>query len=355
MRRVAQLLIFTLFTSSLVCLAKKKKKTDEEMTQVLALPKDPPGAVVADVPRLIFHVSPLSSKGLLSQQTRDALKSLLQQTKGAQIVSIRAFVAGSGDLRRVQTILSEVLTEKKMNLPALSVVQVGGLPLAGAQVVLESVATDRRVQNEHGLGFFSGQASTMRDVLGPLQKMTEKAGFSADSVRRITCFLSDLDNVGVVRAKAQTAFPSAALDVVQLQRSTLEDFAECEAVAALSTTPEKAMSFFEPESGKSSQIAIVGPGKVALTGTQVGFRFQDEDIRQAFGRLGKTLESVGGSFKNIAVTHLYPLNRRTADRIEKIRFEFCDPAMPPANTLLLFEGLPGLDAAFAIDVIAVLR
>jgi enamine deaminase RidA (YjgF/YER057c/UK114 family) len=354
-RRVALLLTITLFTSSPLCLGKKKKKTEEELTQVLALPKDPPSAVVADVPRLVFHVSPLSAKGLLSQQTRDALKSLLQQTKGAQIVKLRAFVAGSGDMRRVQTIVSEVFSEKRMNLPALSVVQVGGLPLEGAQVVIESIASDKRVQNEQGLAFISGQPSTMKDVLGPLEKMTERAGFPAASVRRVTCFLSDLDQVAPIRGKAQAAFPRAALDFVQLQRSTLEDFAECEAVAALKTAPPKAVSFFEPQAGKYSQMALVGPVKVALTGTQVGFRFQDEDVRLAFGRLGKALDSVGGSFKNVAMTHVYPLNRGTADRIRKIRFEFCDSETPPASTLLLFEGLPGLDAAFAIDVIAVVQ
>ncbi len=354
MRRVALFLILTLSTSSLPCFVKKKKKTEEELTQVLALPKDPPSAVTADVSRLVFHVSPLTAKGLLSQQTRDALKSLLQQTKGGQIVKLRAFVAGSGDLRRVQTIVSEVFTEKKMNLPVLSVVQVGGLPLAGAQVVLESFTSDRRVQNERGLGFISGQPSNMKDPLGPLQKITEKAGFGASTIRRVTCFLTDLDRVAEIRGQAQTAFPSAALDFVQLQRSTLEDFAECEAVAMLKTAPSSPLSFFEPEPGKYSQIAMVGPGKVALTGTQVGFRFQDEDVRLAFGRLGKALESVGGNFKNVGVTHMYPLSRGTADRIRKIRYEFLDGTRPPASTLLLFEGLPGLDAAFAIDVIAVL-
>ncbi|MEO8132029.1 MAG: Rid family hydrolase [Bryobacteraceae bacterium] len=276
MRRVAFLLTITLSTNPLLCLAKKKKKTEEELTQVLALPKDPPSAIVADVPRMVFHVSPLSGKGLLSQQTRDALKNLLQQTKGAQIVKLRAFVAGSGDLRRVQTIVSEVFTDKKMNLPVLSVVQVGGLPLAGAQVVLEATSTDRKVQNEYGLGFLSGQPSTMKDVLGPLKRMTEKAGFSAPSVKRVTCFLSDLDNVTALRGQAQAAYPNAALDFVQLQRSTLEDLAECEAVASLSRAPAQAVSFFEPQAGKYSQVAFVGPGKVALTGTQVGFRFQDE-------------------------------------------------------------------------------
>jgi enamine deaminase RidA (YjgF/YER057c/UK114 family) len=351
-RRVALLVAITLFTLPLVCSAKKKKP--EEVTQVLPVPKDPPFAVVAEVRRLVFHVSPLSAKGLLSQQTKDALKSLFQQTRGAQIVKLRAFVAGSGDLRRVQTIVSETFTEKKMNLPALTVVQVGGLPLEGAQVVLESIASDRKPQNEQGLAFISGQPSTMKDPLGPLQTMALKAGLEAGSVRRVTCFLTSLDSVSTIRGQAQTAFPKAAANFVQLQRSSLEDFAECEAVAALKSAPRSPLDLFEAQPGRYSQAAFVAPGKVALTGSQVGFRFQDEDVRLAFGRLGKALEGVGAGFHNVAMTHLYPLSRSTADRIREIRFEFCDAAKPPASTLLLFEGLPGLDAAFAIDIVAVL-
>lgn len=38
---------------------KKKKKEDE--TQTLQVPKDPPGAVVAETRRLVFHVTPLSA------------------------------------------------------------------------------------------------------------------------------------------------------------------------------------------------------------------------------------------------------------------------------------------------------
>jgi enamine deaminase RidA (YjgF/YER057c/UK114 family) len=352
-RRVALVLSVALFALPLICSAKKKKP--EEVTQVLAIPKDPPSAVVAEVQRLVFHVSPLSGKGLLSQQTRDALKNLLQQTRGAQIVKLRAFVAGSGDLRRVQTIVSETFTDKKMNLPALSVIQVGGLPLEGAQVVLESTSSDnKKLQNEQGLAFFSGQPSTMKDPVGPLQKMVQKAGLEGASVRRVTCFLSTLEGVNGVRGQLQTAFPKAAADFVQLERASLADTAECEAVAALKTAPARPMVLIEPEAGKYSQAAFVAPGKVALTGTQVGFRFQDEDVRLAFGRLGKALEGVGANFKSVAMTHIYPLSASTANRIRKIRFEFYDAAKPPASTLLLFEGLPGLDAAFGIDIVAVL-
>ena len=57
---------------------KNKKKTEEPVTQTLPLLKDPPSAIAAETDRLIFQVSPLSNKGLLSQQVRDALKALLR-------------------------------------------------------------------------------------------------------------------------------------------------------------------------------------------------------------------------------------------------------------------------------------
>src|ERR1700687_4753389 len=83
---------------------RKKKKSEDDVTQVLQLPKDPPSAVIAETGRIGFYVSPLSSKGLLSQQVRDALKALHRSVGSATIVKLRAFVAGSGDMRRVQAI-----------------------------------------------------------------------------------------------------------------------------------------------------------------------------------------------------------------------------------------------------------
>src|SRR5207249_9902106 len=100
---------------------------------VTPLHKDPPRALLAKTARLGFYVPLLSSRGLLSQQVRDALKAMQRNLGGANIVKLRAFVAGSGDMRRVQAIVSETFTERRLSLPALRVVQVGGLPLEGAQ------------------------------------------------------------------------------------------------------------------------------------------------------------------------------------------------------------------------------
>src|ERR1051326_8261884 len=112
--------------------AQKKKK--EEITQTLQLPKELPGAVVGDTRRLTFHVTPLSAKGLLSQQIRDALKAVGRDAGNETVLHIRAFAAGSGDLRRVRDLVSEFFTEHRQPLPSLSLIQSGGLPMEGAQV-----------------------------------------------------------------------------------------------------------------------------------------------------------------------------------------------------------------------------
>src|SRR5579862_1496611 len=115
-----------------------KQKKKKEANQTLPPAKELPSAVTAETERLAFGASPLIGKGLLSQQTRDALKALLKTNHGT-IVKLRAFVAGSGDLRRVGELTAEIFAEKHLPLPVLTVVQVGALPLEGAQVVLESV------------------------------------------------------------------------------------------------------------------------------------------------------------------------------------------------------------------------
>src|SRR5271156_4950292 len=95
-----------------------KSKKNKDDTQTLPPAKDLPNAVLADTDRLSFAVSPLSSKGLFTPQTRDALRTLLRNSHGT-IVQLRAFVAGSGDLRRVGEMVAEAFTEKHQPLPAL--------------------------------------------------------------------------------------------------------------------------------------------------------------------------------------------------------------------------------------------
>src|SRR5580704_12377048 len=161
----------------------KKKEKDE--TQTLPPPKVLPIAVVADTDRISFQVSPLSSKGLFTPQTREALKGLLRSSHGT-IVKVRAFVAGSGNMRRVGELVGEAFTDKRAALPALSVVQVGALPLEGAQVVIETTEMDKKSVNPNGVAFVSGQAATsVAKSLDQVKSALRGAGMEAEDALRV--------------------------------------------------------------------------------------------------------------------------------------------------------------------------
>jgi enamine deaminase RidA (YjgF/YER057c/UK114 family) len=331
---------------------KKKKKGEEEVTQVLEIPRDPPAVSVGDASRLVFHATPLSAKGLLSQQTRDALKSLFSQLRGAQVVRIRAFVAGSGDLRRIPPIVSEVFTDKRLPIPAVTVLQVGGLPLEGAQVLLEAISADRKAVNPAGLAFISGQVGVAKDAAGPLIKTLGIANLQTSAVRRVSCFLNSLEHLNDARQQITTAFPKAPATFIQLRRDSTGDFIECEAVAALATAPPQSPGFLGIMERGYSQIAVTGPGRLAFSGTQLAFGREEKDVRLAFERLTRTLETSGASLRTVIMSNTYPLTNAVTEQIRKIRPELFNAKTPPASTLLLFEGLSSPDASFGTDVIA---
>src|SRR5580658_6191295 len=203
--------VATLAVLSLVVAFGAKKKNPDDLTQTLELPKDPPMVAVGYTSRLVFHVSPLSTKGLLSQQTRDALKAILKANGGAPVVHIRAFVTGSGDLRRVPQIVSETFTERKLPLPSVSVVQAGGLPLENAQVVIETVSQAKKEVNPDGLMFVEAQPA------GSLEKALDllSSRLGGAVPLRVSCFVSAMTSPGAITAR----FPSAAVDLVQTQRA----------------------------------------------------------------------------------------------------------------------------------------
>jgi enamine deaminase RidA (YjgF/YER057c/UK114 family) len=308
---------------------KKKNEEKEPVTQTLPLLKDPPAAVAAESGKLVFHVSPLSNKGLLSPQTREALSALMKLNHGAQIVKLRAFVAGTGDMRRVQAIVSEFFTEKKQPLPALTTVQAGALPLEGAQTVIESVSVDKdkKVLHPHGLAFFSAQpGDSAPEAIARLAKTASGA------MLRVTCFLDSMDRIQEDRDAAARAFPSAAVNFVQPLRAGSDPAAMCEGV------------------GES---AIAGaPSKLVFTGAQMAFRDQDADLRLAFQRLEKALEPFGASLQDTVSSTLYGLSAEIAERTRSVGTGFL-PA-PPGMTLIV-EGLPSLDASVAIEVVAASR
>jgi len=285
------------------------KKNPDDVTQVLELPRDPPMVATGTTSRLVFHVSPLSGKGLLSQQTRDALKAVLKANGGAPVIHIRAFVAGSGDLRRVPQIVSEVFTAKKMPLPSVSVVLAGGLPLEDAQIVIEAVSEAKKDVNPSGLTFI--------EAAPPDQLVSRLA---ASTPLQVTCFVSSLDGAGALAAR----FPSAAVDIVQTRRTPTRPDTRCEAVA------------------RGGQIAA----RLAFTGTQVAFGADQKAASLAYKRLDQELTGVGVSPSDILQTHVYALSERLGTLALNTRNN------ATGFTVVSFEGVASLDGSFAIDCVA---
>lgn len=345
--------------------AQKNKRDEEPPTEVLELPAEPPLTTRAATARLVFRVSPLSSKGLLSSQTREALNYLMKQDRTG-IVKLRAFVAGNGDLRRVQTIASEMFASKRRPLPALTVVQVGALPVRGAQVLIESVAEDpKRLHNPDGLAFISGQVAMVNRPYEPIRPFAEKslmdltaafeaAGVTPDNALRITCLTSSSDGIDYLRERLFRDYRSAAIAVVQQAREPTRTMVSCEAVARLGKPPEGGIAYVKPGESGFSQVALVNTRELVLTGSQLAFGTREEDARLAFQRLGRALEQAGTSYRHIVFAGAYPLSWPIAGLIAKVRPEFYPSggAAPPSGTMVAFEGLPSFDAPFALEAVA---
>jgi enamine deaminase RidA (YjgF/YER057c/UK114 family) len=308
-----------------------KKKNPDDITQTLALPKDPPAVATGETRHLLFTVSPLSGKGLLTQQTRDALKAILKENGGAPVVHIRAFVAGSGDVRRVPQIVSEVFTDKKLPLPSVSVIRAGGLPVDNAQVVLEAVSAAKKQTNSGGVQFVAGEGMTDKDPAASSKPLLEKALDQLSSkankaaALEVTCYVSELARPAELTALISGRFPGATVDLVQTQRLPWQAFAGCEAVTR----------------GGSAVTA-----KLAFTGTRVAFGSQEKDAALAFQRLDKDLAEAGAVPADIVLTNIYPLSGQVANLVRQVR-----PASP-AMSGVLFEGLASIDAGFAVDAVA---
>ncbi len=356
MRPLAALLCALLAFSAFS--AQKKKK--EEETQTLRVPEELPNAVAGETRKLAFHTTPLSAKGLLSPQVRDALKALQHEAGSETVLKVRVFVAGTGDLRHVRDLVSEFFTAHKQPLPTIALIKVGALPLEGAQVEIEAIAEARKDVNPAGLAFVSPTVATAEDPLGPAPPLVEKslaglrqslaaARVAPSDALRVTCFLSSLAGIAETRKLVEAEYPHAALDYLQPARAPREALAACEAVARLHTAPAQPVEFIGAAGGES-QTALIAAPQVVLTGSQYSFGYQEPDARLAFERLKKSLEQAGVTTASVAYAHFYPLSPSLAAEVRKVRPDFF---RTPASTMLLFEGLPSMDAGFGVDAVAV--
>lgn len=336
-----------------------------DQPQVREPDKQLPLTVTAETSRLIFFQSPLSSRGLLSEQTSAAVDAILRQAGSASVIRLRAFVAGTGDTRRVRAIVTQKFTERRLPLPALTVVQAGNLPALGVQIVIEATAVSRREENPRGLALISVHeeppasypipaAPFLRRALQQWKEAAAAAQVDGRDVVRVTCFVSSLEDWTESRRLLAAEFPKAIQNLVQPQRAHSHGLASCEIVARLRAAPPEPVRIISTPSRPRAALLITAP-KVVLSGSQIGFGFREEDARLAFQRLDKALEESGASLKSAAWVSLYALSGRIGKSAAEILDELWPDAGPALVSVIPCEDLPALDASFAADVLAVLH
>jgi enamine deaminase RidA (YjgF/YER057c/UK114 family) len=320
----------------------QKRKEEEPKTQVLPLPKELPMALAADTGSLDFHSSPLLRTGKLSAQIRDSVNLLLRETKGETIIKLRAFVAGAGDARRVQALVSELFTERKLPLPVLTIVQVGALGNDAAQVVIEAVAATKKTVNPHGLAFFSGQTgASFGQALQQLKTSVSAASVRPDHVLSCTCFTSRFSDSALLRSAIQSAFPRTAVNVVQAMRAPIDETSTCEAVGKLGATPEQGPVMLL----ETSRVTLVHVPKLILTGLQLTFGNYLDDAHESYTRLQRAATALEPVVTPVTV-NAFSLDQSTVAALRKT-FRL------PASTFTVqpVEGLPAVDASAGVETI----
>ena len=121
----------------------------------------------------------------------------------------------------------------------------------------------------------------------------------------------------------------------------------------MAAAPAEAVKMLRLPASTHDDAVAVAPGRIAMTGIQLGFSLQDADVRLAFDRLDKALESVRASRAGALMVNSYSLSRATTAKLRAQREHYFDKTRPILYNVFLSEGLASLDATFGVEVTAV--
>ncbi len=321
--------------------AAQTRKNKEPKPQILPLPPEPPMAIAGDTNALDFHISPLLKIGGLSAQIRQSLNDLIRDTHGETILKLRAFVAGTGDARRVQADVAEIFTERKLPLPVLTILQVGALGEERAEVVIEAVVSTPRIVNPNGLAFFFGQhGPTLAEALRHLKQSTAETGVASDRVLTCTCFTSRIDDFEASSRAVRALFSNAAVNIVQAVRDPANDASMCEATAQLGAPPPGPVVHVP-----SANASLVNSPRLVFTGLQLSFGDYLDDGHQAFARLKRRAAAIA-PVETPVIVNAFTLEPSASAALRKT-----NSLAPGTFSIQTVEGLPAIDASGGIEAI----
>jgi hypothetical protein len=319
-----------------------QKKHEEPKSQVQPLPPEPPAALAVDTETLDFHISPRLKSGGLAAQIRTSLNELIRDTHGETIVKLRAFVAGSGDARRVQALVTDLFSQNRLPLPVLTILQVGALGNEHAQVVIEAVVSTHKAVNPAGLAFFFGQQGNSLDgAIHKLRESAEATGVDPGHVVTCTCFTGTIMDYDKAAEAVHALFPQTEVNLVQAVRDPLTQHATCEATAQLTTPPTQGpvvlMEF--------AHATLVHSPQLLFTGLQLTFGPFLDDGQTAFSRLTRTANTFQ-SVQSPVQVDAFALDPHSAAALRKTM-----SLAPGTLSVQNIEGLQAIDATAGIEAI----
>lgn len=321
--------------------AAQKRKSTEPKSQVTPLPPEPPMALVVDTESLDFHISALLKTGGLSAQIRQSLNDLLRDTRGETIIKLRAFVAGAGDARRVQALVTDIFTDHHVPLPVLTIIQVGALGEDAAQVVIEAVVSTHRPVNPNGLAFFFDQRG--RSLMKAVEKFRsnlQAANVPAENVLTCTCFAARIEDHQEAQRQVKALFPKAGLNLVQAVRDPMSASASCEGMAQLASAPKDPVVLEQ-----FAHATLVHSTQLIFTGLQLSFGNYLDDGLQAFARLQRAASALQPVETPVQVDG-FALDNAAAAALRKTI-----SLAPGTFSIHGVEGLPSVDASAGIEAI----
>ena len=300
-------------------------------------------ALVANTDSLDFHMSPLLKTGGLSAQIRQSLNDLIRDTHGETIIKLRAFVAGSGDARRVQAVVADLFTDHKLPLPTLSILQVGALGEELAQVEIEAVVSTHRSANPNGLVFFFAQrGSSLYKALAQLKADAQAAKVAPDHLLTCTCFTSRMSDYAADTAAFRAVFPNAGINLVQAVRDPASDATSCNAIGQPAEGAGGASRIVLMDFAHAT---LVRSQQLIFTGLQLSFGNFLDDAQEAFARLTKAASALGPNQTPVEVNG-FALDQTGAAALRK-RISLGAGTF----TVQEVEGLPSVDASAGVEAV----
>ncbi|MEQ1858511.1 MAG: RidA family protein [Chthoniobacteraceae bacterium] len=315
--------------------------------------------VVPDQPLLhtaqVFDETPAAALAALDRVVGD----------GARVVKLNAYLRDAADEPALRAAVAKHFAADA--LPALTCI-VSALPVAGARVGLDAVATTTRtgtgVLPAGGAVYVSGQATRGPDLRDSTRKTMESLGatlkaLGGDWARtvQLKAFLQPMSEAAVVRDEVGKFFAGTPVPpLVLVEWAGGNGTIEIELIATVGADAGP-IDFFTPPGMKTSPVycRVVRFGaapRIYIAGLSAPGDAATQ-VHGVFAQLKTALEASGSDLRHLAKATYYVSADDVSKALNELRPNYYDPARPPSASKAMVKSTGAGPATLTLDMIAV--